>query len=240
MIKLKVISFVAALSLSSSGLFAAALVVAFDSGGLDIRDRNGVSLTAGGGTVPYDGAIIQLGYFSGANSNDNNFAGTFIPLSGEGSTNFVPNTPFDTTIGDDFTQGFGPPFNGQFQITLTFDTTAQTALPAPGTILSVRIFDKQSLIAPGLNFMTISNNLWKWKTPGSLTDPANRVDITFADAGLRAENRLAAGGTSSTPSGNALASGQNPQANIPAVPEPSSLLLGLTGCMGLLMRRRNK
>ena len=244
MTKLKVISSVAAaLSLSSSGLFAAALVVAFDSGGLDLRDKNGVSLTAGGATVPYDGAIIQLGYFSGATTNDNNFSGSFISLTGEGSANFVSNTPFDTTVGDDFTQGFGPPFNGQFQITLTFDTSTQTALPVPGTILSVRVFDKQSLLAPGLNFMTISNNLWKWKQPGSLTDPSNRVDITFADAaGLRKENRLGAGGLVSTPNGTAVAANEQPQADIPAVavPEPSSIVLALVGCIGFATARRRK
>ena len=234
MTKLRLISLATAWSLSSSGLFAAALVVAFDSGGLDLRDRNGISLTAGGANVPYDGAVIQLGYFSGASTNDNNFSGTFIPLTGEGSSNFIPNTPFDTTVGDDFTQGFGPPFNGQFQITLNFDTAVHTLLPPVGTVLSIRIFDKQSLVAPGLNFMTISNNLWKWKQPGSLTDPNARVDITFADVGLRMENRLGAGGTTSTPNGTALAPGTNPQTDIPAIPVPEPSCMFLLSAVGLL------
>ncbi len=238
MTKLKTISFAAALSLSTSGLYAAALVVAFDSGGLDLRDRNGVSLTAGGNTVPYDGAIIQLGYFSGANANDSNFSGNFIPLTGQGSANFVSNAPFDTTIGDDFTQGFGPPFSGQFQITLTFDTNVQTLLPQAGTILSVRIYDKQSILDSDRRFLTISNNLWKWKTPGSLTDPTNRVDITFADAGIRKENRLGAGGLVSTPSGTAVATNEQPQALLSDVPEPSTVFLSLLGCLGFSMRRR--
>lgn len=226
-------------SLSASALHAAALVLNIDSGGLTLQSANGIDLTGGGASTPYDGEIIQVGYFSGATSNDNNFSGTWIPLTGEGSLNYVPNTLYDTTVGDDFTQGFGPPFN-QFQISLPVDTAIQTQLPAPGTILSIRVYDRAT-IAASTSFMTLSSNLWKWIVPTTLQDPSSKVDMSFAADFLRVENRSGALGLVSTPSGDAAntASGSlRTSTPIIPVPEPSSSLLLLGGCVAFFARRK--
>lgn len=143
--KIYILSIAAMWSLTSNSLFSAALVLAFDSGGLLLQNSAGVALTGGGVATPFDGEVIQVGYFSGATSNDNNFSGTWIPITGEGSVNYVPNSPtgFDTTVGDDVNAGFDP--NNQFAIRLEVDTNVHNALPAPGTILSIRVFDRSSI-----------------------------------------------------------------------------------------------
>ena len=230
-----------ALSVISTSAFGAALVVNFDDGGFNLKDKNGVLLSGGLPLAPHDGVVIQLGYFSGAATDGNNFVGNFVPLTGKGSANFAPLTQFDTTIGDD--TGLAPDTDGHFSTTVVFDPSLQVGLPPVGTILSIRIFDNKAVTAQGLNFMTISSNLWKWKAPGALTDPNATINLSLADGNsgdIRLENRLAGGGTSSTPNGSALAG--DPRANVPAVsvPEPSSIILALTGCIGFVGMRRRK
>ena len=236
MTKTSILSLAIAWSLSSSALFAAALVVNMDSGGFLLKNSTGAALTAGANLTNFDGAIIQLGYFTSATSNNNNFSGAFVPLSGQGSVNFVSNTTYDTTVGDDFNQGFGPPFN-QFQIKLIVDTTVQTGLPAVGTILSIRIYDETSVPSVTAKFMTISNNAWKWITPTTLLDPNSKIDMSFGDAGLRAENRAGAGGLVSTANGDA-ANTADLRTTIGAVPEPASATLLVVGLVSLASRRR--
>lgn len=235
--KFKSLAFAVTLSITSGSLFAATLAVNFDSGGLSVRNNGGATpITAGSPNVNFDGGIIQLGYFN-ASSDNNNFLGTFIPLSGEGSTNFVSNTVFDTTVGDDFNQGFGPPFDGQFQISLTYNDAQHSALPATGTVLSIRIYNQTS-IAASSHFMTLSNNSWKWKDLKSgVPSPTDAVNISFADPGvLRQENRLGSGGLTSTPGGTTVSG--DPQANIAIVPEPTSAGLLMLGLVSLASRRR--
>lgn len=227
-------------SLSSSSLFGAALVLAFDSGGFMLQNSSGVNLTGGSAAAQFDGEIIQVGYFSGAATDNNNFLGTWIPITGEGSPNFVSNTRFDTTVGDDSQGlGFGPPFN-QFAISVNVDSTIQVGLPPVGTRMAIRIYDKSSIQASAA-FVTFSSNLWKWPVATTLTDPTSRLDMTLADAGLRIENRSGAGGVISTPNGSAAVPDGNGnfRTNIP-VPEPSSSLLALAGCVAFFARRRSK
>lgn len=92
--------------------------------------------------------------------------------------------------------------------------------------------------------MTVSNNLWKWVTPTTLSDPNSAVNMSFADPGvLRVENRSGAGGLVSTPSGDvADTSGGNLRTNVPVipVPEPSCSLLAIAGCVAFIARRRSK
>lgn len=235
--KLKALALAATLSITSSSLFAATLAVNFDSGGLSLRNNGGgTAITAGVANANFDGGIIQLGYFNGSSDN-NNFLGNFVPLTGEGSANFVSNTVFDTTVGDDFNQGFGPPFDGQFQISLTFNDAQHTLLPATGTVLSIRIYNQTS-IAASSNFMTLSNNSWKWKDLKSgVPSPTDAVNISFADPGvLRQENRSGPGGLTSTPGGTTVTG--DPQANIAVVPEPTSAALLMIGLVSLASRRR--
>ena len=234
MIKLKAFSLFIALSLSSSTLFGAALVVAFDSGGAVLRNASGGDLPSGSASGSFDGAIIQLGYFSGATSDNNNFSGTFTALSGEGSVNYVSNTVWDTTVGDDPTRGFAP--LNQFNISLTFDTNIQVNLPAVGTILSIRVYDNTSTVTSS-SFMTLSSNSWKWKQPSSPTDPSARLDLSFADTGLRRENRSGVGGLTSSPSGDAVTFGSSLQTDIAIVPEPTIGALIACGLVSMAFRR---
>ena len=238
------LSITAIWSLSSSALFGAALVLALDSGGFLLQNNGGSNLPFGDSTTQRDGAIIQVGYFSGANSDNNNFSGTFIPFTGEGSLNFVNGGAFDTTVGD------GPsnlnPKN-QFQISINVDSALTANYPAVGTIMSVRIFSNISTSAAALpadrstHFMTLSSNLWKWPVATTLTDPNSRLDISLSDDFLRVENRSGAGNLVSTPSGDAVnTSGVALRTATPVnpVPEPSCSLLALAGCVAFLTRRR--
>ena len=243
MITKTILSFLTAWSISSSSIFSAALVFNIDSGSNPLRDKNGLLLSGGIDTARGDGAVFQLGYFTGATSDGNNFAGAWVPITGQGSANFVDGSAFDTTIGDNpsLVGGGGPgTADGLFVIAdFVIQDTALT-LPQAGTILSLRIFDKTSLTATGNNFMTLSNNLWKWKTPGSLTDPNSTVNISLDQTtGLRMENRSGAGGLASTASGDTASA--SPRPTIPfGVPEPSCSLLAFAGIVTFLARRRNK
>ncbi len=234
-----ILSTAAALSLSSSSVFGAALVLAFDSGGYLLQDAAGVSLPFGGSTTLHDGAIIQVGYFSQANGDDKNFSGTWTPLTGQGSPNFTEDGAYDTTVGD------GPanltPKN-QFQISVNVDSAIQANYPAVGTVMAIRIYNNTS-IATSTSFTTLSSNLWKWPVATSLTDPNSRLDISASDDFLRVENRLGAGGTTSTPSGDAVSPTATAlRTTVPSspVPEPSSSLLAAAGFVGFVSRRRNK
>ena len=202
-------------------------------------DLSGTSLTAGVNSVSGDGAIIQLGYFSGAtgaNASDNNFVGQFIPITGDGSANLVSGAQFDTTIGDDPAAGFGPPFAGQFQLSVIFTPAGQPVIPPIGAVLSIRIFDKASLTASGVKFMTLSNNAWKWKDFADSTSPSSSLDISIADTGTRFENRNGAGGLVSTPNGSLATGNERPSIS---VPEPSCfLLLATVGMMSFARRNR--
>ena len=239
--KLGILSIAAIWSLSSSALFASALVMNFDSGGLLLKNSVGVNLAGGLTGTAYDGEVIQLGYFSGATSNGNNFSGNWTPITGEGSVNYALNTPYDTSVGDDPTAGFTP--NNQFSIALVLDTAAGKTIPAgltAGTIMSIRVYDKNT-IAASTAFMTISSSsdLWKWPTVTTLTDPSSALNISFADPGIRAENRLGGGGTTSTPSGDPVSpSATSLNTTIPVVPEPASAALMLVGFVSLAARRR--
>lgn len=239
--KFSILSIAAVWSLSSSALFAAAIVLNFDSGGFTLQNNAGADLTGGSAGTPFDGEVIQIGYFSGAGTgNDNNFVGNWIPLTGEGSVNYVANTQYDTSVGD-APGAFDPP-NNQFSASVTFDTLLHTLLPPVGTVLSIRIYDRATLAA-STSFMTLSNNLWKWPTPGSPTDPGSIGNLSLGDPGLRVENRLGAGGTVSTANGSpATPDGNgNLRTNVaigPVIPEPSCSLLALAGCAAFLARRR--
>ena len=235
-----VLSIAAIWSLSSSAVFAAAVVFNFDSGGFFLQNSAGVNLTGGAILTPFDGEVVQIGYFSAAGTTDNNnFAGTWIPITGEGSVNYAPNTKSDTSVGD-LPGAFDPP-NNQFSSSVTYNTANGDVLPqvAVGTRLSIRVYDRATLLG-STSFVTFSNNLWRFPTPGNPTDTGAISNLSLGDPGLRVENRDGAGGLVSTPNGSAAApdGSGNLRTNIAIVPEPSCSVLAFAGCFAYFARRR--
>jgi hypothetical protein len=192
--------------------------VTLDSGGNgeQVFDQNNVTLTAGT-SADGDGAVLQLGYYSGA-STGNNFAGTWIALSGEGSLNTATVTGSspaigynETSIGDITAEGAGP---GQFALTLDFvsgSATSGNSLPSSTTIpLSVRFYNGTT-IANSTHYNVVSNDLWLWENP---TTPPNVINISLGDLGLEWESIVVYG----------QAANSEFHTTIP-VPEPSTIFI---------------
>jgi hypothetical protein len=220
---------------SVQALRADSTQVNFDSGlsGVHlVADQNGTALP-GGGLPDGNGAVLQLGYYSAA-TTANNFAGTWIPLSGQGSNNtaVVPGSTElynQTSVGDVFANG---PGNGQFAITLLFDLTNPLSshdLPSSAVPLSIRFYNGTS-IANSSFYNVVSDDVWTWKTPAI---PANVVNISLDDTGLEWLS-IAQGGLAGTAFRTTIPT---------AIPEPSTLaclLFGGAGTLALGARRRFK
>lgn len=224
----KLLTFVGAFTLTATGYSAAITTVVFDSGDKQLTALTGnAPLTAGSAAVEGDGAVIQLGYFSGATSQ-NLFLGTWIPLTGEGSANTAFNR---TSVGDSLASGAG---DGQFGFSLSFnDALSNTSqnLPAPGTPLAIRFYDGRTL-ALSTRFETISSSAanWQWKAPGT---PATLIGFSLGETG---SSGLRLQSTNAAPSPDGVVRTATPVA---AVPEPSSLMLLSIGALVSLRRRRS-
>ena len=175
--------------------YADETTVSFDSGSHMIYDQNTAAMNplSGGTALNGNGDVLQLGYYDGA-TTANNFAGNWVPLSGEGSLNtaVVPNqgspTPLptgetynQTSIGDVTANGAG---NGTFAISLDFvvgNALSGNSLPPSTTIpLALRFYNGTS-IATSTSYNVVSDDLWLWKTPN--TPPVN-VTISLEDPNL--------------------------------------------------------
>jgi hypothetical protein len=200
--------------------------VGFDSGDAIVKNFNGIALTqgpAGDG----NGAVLQLGYFTNGTSA-NPFAGTFVPLSGQGSANtgVVPGsseTYNQTSIGDEAVNSAN--FDGGFAINLVFqpgDPAIGNNLPPSTTIpLAIRFYDGTT-IAGSTRYNTVSSTslTWLWQTPNT---PPSAIQISLNDSGIVWEDN-------SNPLKTSI---------LIAIPEPSSLvLLAIGGCAIPLLRRR--
>jgi hypothetical protein len=195
-----------------------------DSGSRSLRDNLGVPLTVGNPSLNGDGAILQIGYYSTATIADN-FSGTFIPLTGAGSLFGVV-----TTIGDTASNG---PSDGEIftdPINLFGGTNGGVndgLFPAPGTPLSIRLFNSTTL--GGATFTeSISNDLWLWQTPANAPSQPI-INLFLGSAGLTAKS----GASVSSPSANV-------GTNTPVVPEPTSAALMMVGLLSLAARRRRQ
>jgi len=203
--------------------FGASLVVTFDSGSAILRDSQLNPLTAGT-TADGDGAVIQLGYYSQATAA-NNFLGTWVPLSGQGSLNTGPvdgSSPSigynQTSIGDINASADGA---GTFALSLTFTTGSATignSLPGSTSIpLAIRFYNGTS-IANSTEFNVVSADQWLWQTP---SDNPPLVTISLSESNLEW-----LGGAAS--------------AFKTAVPEPSTAVLAMMSGCALILRRRRR
>lgn len=206
--------------------------VSFDSGSQMLFNQITAAMNplTGGTAADGDGAVLQLGYFSSAAAG-NNFAGMFIPLSGEGSANFglipgsLAETYDQTSVGDQTINGAG---DGTFALTLNFtmgNPSTGNNLPAAGTPLSIRFYNGTS-IAGSTFFNTVSNNAWTFKTP---TTPPSNVTISLDDAGIVFESIAVNGQAADTAFHTTI-----------AIPEPSTYALMAFGVTGLLLLSRRK
>jgi hypothetical protein len=160
------------LALSASALLADITTVNFDSGGFTLKNFDNVTLLTGGTAADGNGAVLQLGYFTGIP-----FTSTWVPLTGSGGANSAFST---TSIGDTTANGAG---DGSFAMNLSFtlgSATSGVSLPANLTQLAIRFFNNTT-IAGSTFYNTVTDATWLWKTPA--TPPAS-VDISLADAGL--------------------------------------------------------
>ena len=210
-----------ALTVFSQG---AAMVSFFiDSGNRALRNQSGAALTGGSPAVNFDGAVLQVGYFSSATAG-NNFAGNFIPLTGEGSLFNVK-----TTIGDSILNGGGNGniFSDRLDLLTGLNGGANDGLlPAANTPLSIRFYNATT-IAASTFFETVSNNIWLFKTPAAAPNNPT-VNLFFDSAGLVAKSGAIV-----------AAPGTNINTNTPtAAPEPTSAALLMVGLVSLASRRR--
>ena len=200
--------------------------VSLDSGSVFLYDQNtgATNQLSGGTSADGDGFVLQLGYFSAA-TTANNFAGTWIPLTGEGSLNTAivpessPAEPYNkTSIGDVAAEGGD---DGVFlslpglNVCFSGSATSGNNLPTAGTPLSIHFYNGLT-IATSTFYNTVSNDAWLWKTPGT---PTQTVPMSLDDSGLEWQS-IASGGAANTAFHTTIAT---------AVPEPSavaSLLIG--------------
>lgn len=189
-----------------------------------LRDSSGTPLSQNAPTVNQDGALVQLGYFSGGTTGGN-FSGTWIPLT------------MGTTIGDSSNLlGSG---NGQISFTTFYedlknvasiyinedlghyDTTSSLTItgstPPNGKVLAIRFFDTHDGLTGSYN--SVSADTWLWKSPSDLGES---LLINFAASTLEWEDA------------------SNPFRTALPVPEPSAALLlggGILLASALRMRR---
>jgi hypothetical protein len=203
--------------------------VALDSGSHILFNQSTTVLT-GGTALDGDGAILQLGYYSGAN-----FTGTFTPLAGEGSLNtaIIPGStaePYNKlSIGDITAEGGA---DGTFFVpglNFVVGTTSGNSLPSAGTQLAIRFFNGTT-IAGSTFYNAVTDSLWIWPAPAT---PPAVLTMSLEDAGLQWLS-IAQGGAAGTAFHTSLPT---------AIPEPSTLaclLLGGAGTLAFGARRRFK
>lgn len=177
--------------------------------GFEFRDIVGVALTPGLELVSQDGAVLEVGYYTLA-STENPFAGSWVTMVG-------PSIPASTfaTIGDK-TNGAA----GLFHRSTGFGVTplGPYAFPAIGTPMTIRFFNAPASQVP-THYNAVSSVDWIW--PG-LGDPQSQLTMDVSSAA----SLLWFGGPGSTF-----------RTTIP-VPEPSGVLMVFAGAAAGCMRRR--
>ncbi|MGH8020326.1 MAG: hypothetical protein ACREIA_19000 [Opitutaceae bacterium] len=141
-----------------------------------LTDADGITPLTAGTSADGDGAIIALGYFTGA-TGAASFSGKWTPLTGPATANAGVGT---TTIGDTNSQAAGP--FGYLRAVVTFDAGSENYAgfrntPPAGARLAVAIYNAATLQA-ATHFTLATNDAWRWRTPAIEPDPQPlRVDL---------------------------------------------------------------
>jgi hypothetical protein len=205
-----------------------------NSGDQSVLDQNSSPLAAGP-SGDGNGAVLQLGYYTGGSAS-NNFLGTWVPLSGETSLNTAtipgsapPEQYNQTSIGD-LTVSFAGP--ATFAMQLSFrpaDPTSGNNLPSSTTIPLALRFYNNTTIASSTYYNVVSDDTWMWQPPAV---PPSTVNISLNDPGLEWLS-IAQGQAANTAFRTTIPLSQ--------VPEPGTIAAGCASAGALLVaaiRRR--
>lgn len=192
-------------------VFAATLNIFYSNDntpGFELRDIAGIPLTPGLPLVSQDGAVLQVGYFTLA-TTENPFAGGWVTMVGPSIR-----SPQFATIGDKTNDAAG-----LFHRDAGFATTplGPYVFPVVGTPMSIRFFNAPAS-QTSTHFNTVSSVDWIWLGQG---DPQTLLNMDLTTVPLLWE-----GGPSSAF-----------RTTIP-VPEASFAMLFLGTCLSLLFRRK--
>lgn len=189
--------------------------VNFNSDGPLLLNFLGAPLS-NGGVGNGNGFAVELGFYDAA-TLANNFLGNWVAMTGQNSLN----TAFSTSsIGD----GNGDP--GELYASYGFTSSVANtynSLPSnTNTPLVLRFYDAVS-ISTSTYFNAVSNDLWLWKTPGTIPGPPPpTVEMSLTQSNLEWQ-----GGAPSAF-----------KTTLAIVPEPATAALLVFGAAGLLGRRR--
>ena len=206
-----------------------------------LRDAAGNPLTEGTAGVNADSGadLVQLGYFSAADAS-NNFAGTWIPITGFGAApntsigdSASPNASIDRngriafntffTIGSNVVQVYAPiaqsagAYQDQSSVTITENPGAT---PPNGKVMSIRFYD----VSTG-QYNTVSSDSWLWTTP-DINNPSTSASFLMGSSTLEFES-VSVFGLMGTEFKTVL-----------PIPEPSTLALLSLALLPFLRRRK--
>jgi hypothetical protein len=141
-----------------------------------LLDVDGVTPLSAGTTAAGDGAVIALGYFTGATSAAT-FTGEWVPLTGPQAANI----PFQRTSVGDSSAGGGT-VDGFFTLQTDFDSADSAVfqrIPPVGTRLSIAIYNR-STIGGSTHFNIATHDDWRWEDPSPILPTFLFVNPTSA------------------------------------------------------------
>ena len=241
--KLHILAFFVLILTISSGWSQESVTINFSNFSFDdptqtavlLRDGAGNPLSQGVAAANTDGFLVQLGYYSTATAA-NNFAGTWIPITGFGAA-------LHTSIGDsqnlsgsgngiiDFVTIFGglnlnttnvqvyAPGNAGAYLTQS-SIPITTTQPPNNQVMSIRFYDTAA--GTSGHFNAVSNDSWLFVSPNTVgTGPTYSLADDFATLEFQ--------------------DSANPFKTTILIPEPSTyLLLGIGALAVIGYRRRQK